>query len=131
MHAGSCLCGAVQFEVDGDFQHFYLCHCQRCRKGSGSAHAANLFSTTAKLRWISGADKVVSYVVPGTRHARSFCSVCGSALPGSHMGGKLVVVPAGSLDTGVDVRPDAHLFMSSKADWDTNLDAVEKREGMP
>jgi hypothetical protein len=42
MHLGSCLCGAVRFEVEGDFQQFYLCHCGRCRNDSGSAHAANL-----------------------------------------------------------------------------------------
>ena len=42
-HSGTCLCGAVRFEISGSFERFYLCHCSRCRKGSGSAHAANLF----------------------------------------------------------------------------------------
>lgn len=131
MHVGSCLCGAVRFEVDGDFEHFYLCHCRHCRKDTGSAHAANLFSTTATLRWLAGADKVASFTLPGTRHARSFCSVCGSAVPSVQMGGKLVVVPAGSLDAAVGMRPEAHLFMSSKADWDTGLDAIAKMEKYP
>jgi hypothetical protein len=40
---GSCLCGAVSFEVSGAFDSFFLCHCSRCRKDTGSAHAANLF----------------------------------------------------------------------------------------
>jgi hypothetical protein len=45
MHFGSCLCGAVRFEVEGEFQRFYLCHCGHCRKDTGSApHAANLFA---------------------------------------------------------------------------------------
>lgn len=131
MHSGSCLCGAVRFEVDGGFEHFYLCHCRHCRKDTGSAHAANLFSTSATLRWLAGDDKVVSYTLPGTRHARSFCGVCGSALPSLQMQGKLVVVPAGSLDTAVDVRPEAHLFMASKADWDTDLGAIAKMETYP
>lgn len=26
-HLGSCLCGTVSFEVKGDFDSFYLCHC--------------------------------------------------------------------------------------------------------
>lgn len=28
-YLGSCLCGEVTFEVDGDFGDFYLCHCGR------------------------------------------------------------------------------------------------------
>ena len=34
-HSGSCLCGAVRFEVAGDFERFYLCHCEHCRKDTG------------------------------------------------------------------------------------------------
>lgn len=131
MHAGSCLCGAVRFEVEGEFEHFYLCHCRHCQKDTGSSHAANLFSGSGVLRWFAGADKVTAYTLPGTRHARNFCSVCGSALPSSQMQGKLLVVPAGSLDARVGLRPEAHLFMSSKADWDVDLDEVAQRETYP
>jgi hypothetical protein len=46
---GSCLCGQVQFELEGTFDAFYLCHCQYCQKDTDSAHAANLFSKTASL----------------------------------------------------------------------------------
>lgn len=53
-HSGSCLCGAVRFTVQGAFEHFYLCHCEYCRKDSGSAHGANLFSATARLQWLAG-----------------------------------------------------------------------------
>ena len=49
-HTGSCLCGEITFEIDGDFKNFYLCH---CRKDTGPAHAANMFSSTAKLKWIT------------------------------------------------------------------------------
>ncbi|HCA10651.1 MAG TPA: aldehyde-activating protein, partial [Marinobacter adhaerens] len=30
-HSGSCLCGTVTFEIEGDFENFYLCHCQHCQ----------------------------------------------------------------------------------------------------
>jgi hypothetical protein len=56
-YLGSCLCGAVTFKVQGSFERFFLCHCSRCRKDTGSAHAANLFSTTARLEWLSCQDK--------------------------------------------------------------------------
>lgn len=130
-HAGSCLCGEVRFEVTGDFEHFFLCHCGRCRKDTGAAHAANLFSSTAKLHWLSGEDKVRTFRVPGTRHERSFCSACGSALPGLQMNGALLVVPAGSLDTAVDIRPDAHILVASRADWDRGLEDIPEIDGLP
>jgi len=130
-HSGSCLCGAVQYKVDGDFERFYLCHCQHCRKDSGSAHAANLFSTSAALTWVLGKDNVVFFNLPSTRHSRSFCSVCGSALPCLQAEGKLLVVPAGSLDTAVPNKPDAHLFVASKANWDERLESLPKMETYP
>ena len=118
-HLGSCLCGAVQFSIDGAFERFYLCHCSHCRKDTGSAHAANLFSSTARLEWVSGLENVRTFTLPGTRHARSFCATCGSALP--HASEGMLVVPAGSLDTALAMAADAHIFTASRAGWDHDL----------
>lgn len=128
-HAGSCLCGAVKFTVDGTFDRFYLCHCSHCRKDSGSAHAANLFASKASLKWLSGEDKVVTFLLPGTRHQRSFCSTCGSALPLASPFGW--VVPAGCLDTTLPQRPDAHLFCANRAAWDRELESIPMFDGFP
>lgn len=130
-HSGSCLCGEVRFEIVGEFERFYLCHCEYCRKDSGSAHAANLFTSTARLAWLSGQDSITRYTLPSTRHSRSFCSVCGSALPGAQKDGALLVIPAGSLNTAVSMRPDAHIFVASRADWDHALEEVPSAELFP
>lgn len=130
-HVGSCLCGQVRYKVEGQMESFYLCHCKHCQKDSGSAHAANLFSATAKLVWIDGEAHVKDFNLPQTRHSKSFCKECGSALPSLQMGGKLLVVPAGSLDSDMSMRPDAHLFNSSRALWDNNLQDVKKFERLP
>ena len=128
-HAGSCLCGRVRYRVDGAFERFYLCHCSRCRKDTGSAHAANLFSSTARLAWLSGQDLVTTFRLPDTRHARSFCGACGSALPFADA--RMVVVPAGSLDTDPGITPDAHLFVASRATWDRDLHEARCHDGLP
>ena len=130
-HLGSCLCGAVRFKVVGAFERFYLCHCSHCRKDTGSAHAANLFSSSAALTWVSGADKVRQFNLPSTRHSRSFCGECGSALPRAQMNGTLLVVPAGSLDSEVPIRPNAHIFVSSRAGWDDALEKIPAVERLP
>lgn len=131
LHSGSCLCGAVRYTVEGAFERFYLCHCEYCRKDTGSAHGANLFSSTARLDWLSGADQVRTYKLPSTRHTRSFCTACGSALPTSLGEGRMLVVPAGSLDSALSLRPDAHLFVASKAAWDEGLETIPTMERLP
>jgi hypothetical protein len=128
-HLGSCLCGEIRFSIVGGFEHFFLCHCAHCRKDTGSAHAANLFSSTAKLEWISGRDKARTYNLPQTRHTRSFCSICGSAMP--YVTQEMLVVPAGCLDTDPASMPDAHIFVASKAPWDHDLADIPTFAGFP
>jgi hypothetical protein len=130
-HFGSCLCGAVTFEVEGEFERFYFCHCEYCRKDTGSAHAANLFSSSAALTWTSGKEKVTQFDLTGTRHSKAFCCVCGSALPKIQMDGQLLAVPAGSLNSEVRVTPDAHIFVSSRASWDAALEHVPTFAKLP
>lgn len=128
-HNGSCLCGLVKYEMEGDFDHFFLCHCSRCRKDSGSAHGANLFSVKGKLVWLSGESSVKTFSLPDG-HTHAFCSNCGSKLP--FVGAdKAVVVPAGSLDTILDMQPDAHIFYQSRAKWDNTLEKITKFDELP
>ena len=131
VHKGSCLCGTVRYEVQGDFNGFYLCHCTYCQKDTGSAHAANLFGQGAQLSWLSGETDVTRFTLAGTRHSRSFCKHCGSAMPGVLFGGAAVLVPAGSLDTLVPVKPTAHVFTASKAGWEDDMASAPAFEQMP
>lgn len=129
--AGSCLCGRVTFSIKGSFDTFYLCHCKRCRKDTGSAHAANLFSSTAELVWLTGEESIRSFTLPSTGHTKSFCAECGSALPNIQMNGTLLVVPAGSLDSDAPIRPDAHIFCAGRANWDAGLEDIPAFDKLP
>lgn len=128
---GSCLCGAVRFVIDGNFEGFFLCHCSRCRKDTGSAHAANLFAQAAKLTFLSGEDHVRVFDLPETRHGKAFCATCGSALPRLQGDGTSLLVPAGSLDTPVDIAPNAHILWADRANWDDGLANVVRLDGLP
>ncbi|MEP3329176.1 GFA family protein [Sedimentitalea sp.] len=128
---GQCLCGAVKFRISGEFESFFLCHCSRCRKDSGSAHSSNLFSSTAKLTWLSGEESINTFRLSGSLHAKSFCAACGSALPFSQPEIGFLVVPAGSLDSRIDMRPNAHICCSSRANWDKDLTSIERIDGLP
>lgn len=120
---GSCLCGAVRFTLSGTPDGFFLCHCSRCRKGTGSAHASNMFVPDGVLVWLSGEDLLTTFAVEGAQHARSFCSRCGSPMPIVRTGGR-VKLPAGCLDTDAGMRPRAHIWTASRADWDDHLEDV-------
>jgi len=61
---GTCLCGAVRYEVMGTPTAFDLCHCSRCRESSGSAFIAELVFEAAQFEWISGASVVKTYEAP-------------------------------------------------------------------
>src|SRR5581483_10529788 len=77
---GSCLCGAVAYEVTGQPMFMQSCHCQRCRRARGAAHGTNLFYKMDQFRWTRGAEMVSEYKLPEARfYTVSFCRQCGSA----------------------------------------------------
>ncbi|KGE70854.1 GFA family protein [Spirochaeta lutea] len=130
-HQGSCLCGSITYEVTGEFEQFFLCHCASCRKDTGSAHAANLFSTKAHLEWLKGAERVITYNHNNSGHIKSFCPDCSSALPNLQMDGSLLVVPAGSLDTELEMIPTGHIYLQERATWDHNLEKSPQYDALP
>ncbi len=71
------------------------------------------------------------YTLPATRHTKSFCSQCGSALPYTDHIDDVLVVPAGSLDNQMNIKPNAHLFISSKATWAENIESIRKFDQRP
>lgn len=130
-HKGSCLCGEVKYELSGDFQSFFLCHCTRCQKDTGSAHAANLFATANTLTWLQGENDVKTYHHLNSMHAKSFCQKCGSALPTVDENINSVVVPAGSLDSPILIEPTAKIFVSRRANWSKHLDNIPNYDESP
>lgn len=130
-YLGSCLCGRVKYELFGEFQSFFLCHCTRCQKDTGSAHAANLFAKASTLTWLQGENDVQTYLHPNSMHTKSFCQTCGSALPTTDENNNSIVVPAGSLDDQIPMVPTAQIFMSNCANWFRNLSNVPGYEELP
>jgi hypothetical protein len=129
---GSCLCGAVKYEVAGEAQRFYHCHCSRCRKATGTAHASNLFLQPAALEWRSGQEHIRSFKIPeAQRFTNQFCGICGGRLPRQAQGSDAVVLPAGSLDDEPPIRPQARIFTDSRASWSCSGDEVATYPGYP
>jgi hypothetical protein len=129
--SGSCLCGAVKYEVAGEAQRFYHCHCSRCRKATGTGHASNLFLQPAVLSWLSGQEHIRQFKVPeAVRFGNQFCAICGGRLPRQPQE-DTVVIPAGSLDGETPIRPQARIFTDSRANWSCSGDGIPTYPGSP
>ena len=117
-YTGSCLCGEVKYNIEAETQGFYLCHCQQCRKLTGSAMASNIQLKPSEISWVSGEDKVKRFDYPGERmFTKAFCTECGSALPYVNESGTALVIPAGSLDNDIEINPEVNIFWADKATW--------------
>lgn len=126
---GSCLCGSVHFEITPPSMMFKYCHCTRCRKASGTAHAANLFLPAGQFKWLAGESQLRRFDLPGAkRFAVNFCTQCGTRMPHQIPGTENVLVPAGVLDATPDLKPDSSIFWGSKAGWFVETPALPKHE---
>ena len=127
MIRGSCLCGGVKFEFTQTAGPFELCHCNRCRKVSGSAYRAGLLVQAKDFRWIEGKELIKTFEAPIVEsppaYHQCFCSRCGCPAPNLAHGGSLFV-PAGLLDDDPKARPDKHIYVELRAPWDTIADQL-------
>ena len=115
---GSCLCGAVAYEVTGEPTRVANCYCSRCRRSRSAAHGSNFFYPLEAFRFVRGEKRVVDYQFPEARFFGSaFCDQCGALVPRRSQARGGVVVPGGSLDVDPGARPMMHVCVASKAPW--------------
>ena len=129
---GSCLCGQVSYKFEGPAKVFQYCHCSRCQKFTGSAHAANIIVDPSQFAWLSGEQQVGRYEVPDAKHfATSFCKNCGSSLPWMTKSKMSMVIPAGTLDDDPMEKPKHNIFYADKAPWFVNVESLVKYDKFP
>ena len=129
MYTGHCLCNTVQFEIHGGIRNIVCCHCSLCRRAQGSAFATNGIVEAEAFKMVAGEDKLSGYESsPG--QTRYFCKTCGSpifskniARPGQ------VRVRLGTITFDIDERPAAHIFASSRANWETLCGDLPRYDG--
>jgi hypothetical protein len=128
MHKGSCLCGAVHFEVAGALPPPDGCHCSKCRKWSGHFLAGSDVLRTAltihgveNVTWFHSSEKV----------RRGFCAVCGSSLffdPIDQTKHKWIGVCMGAFDLPTDTKLAIHIFVADKGDYYDIADGLPQNQ---
>jgi hypothetical protein len=115
---GSCLCGAVRFEVTEPFLNTSACHCEFCKRISGGYGTVSGRVPTSAIRILEGEDNLRSYTPEGGS-AKTFCSTCGSNLfGGGWPTSESSSVRLAALGPDYDRKPEAHTFVRSVAAWE-------------
>jgi hypothetical protein len=100
IYQGSCHCGNIAFEVEGDLHSVMECNCSIC----GRLGALRWFVNRDQLKFSTPESNLSTYLF-GKKHIRHhFCSVCGCAPMGSalHNGVEMASINVRCLE-GVDL----------------------------
>jgi len=118
MYQGSCLCGKVKFTITNKVNDIVYCHCSLCRKAQGSAFATNGNVASNHFKFLSGEDNLTAYQQSDTQ-TKFFCSTCGSPIMSKNSSNPDVIrIRLGSIESDINEYPEAHIFVSSKANWE-------------
>lgn len=120
--SGSCLCGAVEYRVQGPLRPVIACHCVQCRKTSGhhvaaTSAARDAITMSVEVRWYQSS--------PSAR--RVFCPVCGSNLFWDGPGENLSIM-AGTLNGDPGARLAGHIFSRDKGAYYEIADDLPKAQ---
>ena len=114
---GSCLCGAIRYEIIGPVGPALNCHCSMCRKATGAAFRTRVSVPAKNFEWISGYELLTRYRSSQDQE-RSFCRVCGSTLVTFYANDPgILKLALGTLDDDPGKRAECHVFVGSKAPW--------------
>lgn len=81
-HTGSCHCGKIGFEVEGDFTEAMTCNCSYCRR-AGHVLA---FTSVDKFTLTTPAADASTYLFNNKAIRHQFCATCGITTHGGGTG---------------------------------------------
>lgn len=130
--SGQCLCGGVKYKINAPPVRTSQCHCDDCRKSTGTGHSANAFFNRSDVEIEGETSSYASITDTGSTITRHFCPVCGSRLFGrSSVVTDIISITAGTMDDSSWFRPDAIVYNKRKPEWDFMDANVPAFEEMP
>jgi hypothetical protein len=126
---GSCFCGEVGFEVEGEPIAMGYCHCASCRTWLGApVHGFTMWEAQA-VTVTRGEDKVATFLkTPDSISHRQHCTVCGGSLMVRHPSMGLIDIPSVNVP-GVAFAPQFHVNYAEHVL--TMKDGLPKFAGFP
>jgi len=125
MHKGSCLCGAVTFEVAGELAAPTACHCTKCRKHTGHYEAgADVARSQLSIRGEDG----ITWFYSSEKVRRGFCATCGSSLFFDPVQLDWISIMMGAFDGPTHTKLALHIFVADKGDYYDLVDGVPQNQ---
>lgn len=121
---GRCLCGGVNFAVEGPVQGKSVCHCPQCRRQSGHLWASG-YVTRDRLS-ISGTS--LTWYRSSDTAQRGFCNKCGTFLFWAADAEDTMSFSLGALDAPTGLTLEKHIFVSGKGDYYEITDGLPQRD---
>ena len=121
---GSCLCGAVRYEVTGTLRDVVECHCAMCRKTHGHIGA---YTATPKgsMRLIEARE--LKWYKSSENARRGFCGECGGTLFFEPANKDYIAIAAGTLDPPTGLKTDVQIHCNSAGDYYTIDPRIRQR----
>lgn len=126
--SGSCLCGAVSFQMEFPSKWVSHCHCNNCRRSVGAAFVTWVSAEEAQVS-IRDTDNRLNWYASSSEANRGFCSKCGSSLffMSIRWPGEIHIVRA-AFNEPVDRQPQVHAYYDTHVDWFAVNDDLPKRD---
>jgi len=129
---GSCLCGSVNYKSISDPLVIQNCHCDQCRKATGSVYLTNLFIKEENFEITGEVNNYTHLSDAGNNMTKYFCPNCGSQVFGKNSGRPgIITIRAGTVNEKDIIKPIRNLFLKSKVPSTPINSNLEACEGMP
>jgi hypothetical protein len=130
--SGGCLCGSVRYKVSSDPSFVLNCHCEDCRRSTGSVYGTNVFVDEDKVQITGEVSLYVHTADSGNEMTKRFCPNCGTLLFGNSSGRQnSVSIRAGTIDQFDLIKPQMNVFVAKKIESTPINDSLPRSEGMP
>jgi len=119
IRSGSCQCGQVRCEIEGEELGLAICYCAECQKMSTGIATYSMAVPRSAFRLTSGTLKQWTRMADsGARNTAHFCPQCGVRIFHENPDAPdHIRVKAGTLDNARELVPDVHVWTGSAAAW--------------
>jgi len=112
---GSCLCGQVTYKSQAEPVFAAHCHCDDCRKNTGSGYAPLVFVPAETLTWQGETRAYTHTADSGSVMTKHFCTQCGTQLFGSNANrNERIHIKVGTLDDASWFQPWYNVYASRR-----------------
>lgn len=116
---GGCACGEVRYACSDAPRIVGHCHCEDCRRSSGTGHTTHVVVEEAAFRLTGPLSTYERVGDSGQAVTRAFCPRCGSQIYSRYAVRQGTLhVRASSLDEPAFLSPDLIVYASRQLRWD-------------